>query len=123
MAAQLPGGCRRDAQCHLLRLRYRLISQLLQEARERRRRNRAASRDNEHGRSESSAFADHGERASQERRSRHAEPGIGAPCGPSEQRERAMPEVSLTEPTGRGISDQPRDHNLAAPAILETVRP
>lgn len=100
---------------------HRRRDQLLQEARERRRRNRAASHDNEHGRSESSAFDDHGERAPQERRSRQAEPGISAPCGPSEQRERVMPEVSLTEPTGRGISDKPTNPRQAAPAILQVV--
>ncbi len=105
---------RRDGEIHRRR------DQLLQEARDRRRSNREASRHSQHGRSESSAFADHGETAPQERRSRQAEPGISAPCGPSEQSERVMPEVSLTEPTGRGISDTPRDQNPAAPDIFET---
>ena len=93
--------------------------QLLQEARERRRHNRVSER----GRDESNAFVDHEEDAPQDRRSRQDEPGISAPCGPSEHRERVMPEVSLTEPTVRGISDATRDHNEAAPTLLETATP
>jgi len=106
-------GC--DKQIHRRR------DQLLQEARQRGRHNRAAARESECGRDESNAFADHEERAPQDRRSRQDEPGARAPCGPGERRERAMPEVSLTEPTSRGISDATRDHNGAAPALLETA--
>lgn len=91
----------------------------LAEARERRRRSRAGADGS--GPGESGAFPGLKEREPQDRRGGQAEPGISAPCGPSEQSERVMPEVGLTEPPGRGISGVETNRNQAAPPILETA--
>jgi len=95
--------------------------QQLQEARNVRRRNHTQSRDSQHSQGESNAFADHGNDAPLARRDGQEEPGISAPCGPSEHSERVMPEVRLTDPPGHGTCDKSSNPNQTAPTILEMV--
>jgi putative transposase len=91
--------------------------QRLQEAREKRRRNRASKS----GPSESNAFLGHSTTEPLPRRSGREEPGISAPCGPSEHGEKVMTEGRLTVPPERGICGMSRNPNQTAPAILKVV--
>jgi transposase InsO family protein len=87
----------REKEIHALRDRR------LQEARQRRRQRRRDAKDDRSPGQQASelAFACRTD-TPQDGRGSQVEAGISAPCGPSEQRERGMPEVHLTEPAERG---------------------
>ena len=106
----------REKEIHALRDRR------LQEARQRRRQRRRDDRSSGQQASEL-AFA-HRTATPQAGRGTQVEAGISAPCGPSEERERVMPEVHLTEPAGRGIrhATEGMEHE-AAPTLLTANAP